>query len=143
MEKTISSLGKFRTPRRERLMADIVITSMLSESTAIVSVNGFLYSYQFVFLKNNSILKLLQSFAIHTLVPLVIEWFFNSVSLAIQTRYQNIAVMAVWQRQWKRHFFLAIVIAIPLAIWVSTYLLVIVHWRFPEAPDRSCKMLFT
>ena len=135
--------GSFRTPRRERLMADIVITSMLSESTAIVSVNGFLYSYQFVFLKNNSILKLLQSFAIHTSLPLVIEWFFNSVSLAIQTRYQNIAVMAVWQRQWKRHLFLAILIAIPLAIWVSTYLLVIVHWRFPEAPDQSCKMPFT
>ena len=135
--------GSFRTPRRERLMADIVITSMLSESTAIVSVNGFLYLYQFIFLKNNSILKLLQSFAIHTSVPLVIEWFFNSVSLAIQTRYQNIAVMAVWRRQWKRHIFLAIVIAIPLAIWVGTYLLVIVHRRFPEAPNQSCKMPLT
>ena len=77
--------GSFRTPRRERLMADIVVTSMLSESTAIVSVNGFLYLYQLIFLKNNSILKLLQSFAFHTSVPLVIEWFFNSVSLAIQT----------------------------------------------------------
>ena len=135
--------GSFRTPRRERLMADIVITSMLSESTAIVSVNGFLYLYQFIFLKNNSILKLLQSFAIHTSVQLVIEWFFNSVSLAIQTRYQNIAVMAVWRRQWKRHLFLAIVISIALAIWVSTYLLVIVHRRFPEAPNQSCKMPFT
>ena len=135
--------GSFRTPRRERLMADIVITSMLSESTAIVSVNGFFYLYQFIFLKNNSILKLLQSFAIHTSVQLVIEWFFNSVSLAIQTRYQNIAVMAVWRRQWKRHLFLAIVISIALAIWVSTYLLVIVHRRFPEAPNQSCKMPFT
>ena len=38
--------GSFRTPRRERLMADIVIMSMLSESTAIVSVNGLLYLYQ-------------------------------------------------------------------------------------------------
>ena len=33
--------GSFRTPRRERLMADIAIMSMLSESTAIVAVNGF------------------------------------------------------------------------------------------------------
>ena len=135
--------GSFRTPRRERLMADVTIMSMLSESTAIVSVNGFLYLYQFVFLGNNSILKLLQSFAIHTSVPLVIEWFFNSVSLAIQTRYQNIAVMAVWRRQWKRHSFLAIVNVIPLAIWTCTNLLVIVHGRFPEATDRPCKMPFT
>ena len=35
--------GSFRTPRRERLIADIAIMSMLSESTAIVAVNGFLY----------------------------------------------------------------------------------------------------
>ena len=68
-----SPWGSFRTPRRERLMADIVITSMLSESTAIVSVNGFLYLYQFIFLKNNTMKKLLQSFAINTSVPLVIE----------------------------------------------------------------------
>ena len=38
--------GSFRTPRRERLMADIAILSMLCESTAIVSVNGVLYLYQ-------------------------------------------------------------------------------------------------
>ena len=30
--------GSFRTPRRERLMADVAIMSMLYESTAIVSV---------------------------------------------------------------------------------------------------------
>ena len=99
--------------------------------------------YQFIFLKDHSILKLLQSFAIHTSVPLVIEWFFNSVSLAIQTRYQNIAVMAVWRRQWKRHSFLAIVNVIPLAIWTCTNLLVIVHGRFPETTDQPCKMPFT
>ena len=135
--------GSFRTPRRERLMADIVITSMLCESTAIVSVNGFLYLYQFIFLKDNSIIKLLQSFAITTSVQLVIEWFFNSVSLAIETRYQNMAVMAVWRKRWKRHTFVAIVNCIPLAIWASTNLLVVVHGRFPEATDQPCKMPFT
>ena len=36
-----SPWGSFRTPRRERLMADIAIMSMLYESTAIVSVNAF------------------------------------------------------------------------------------------------------
>ncbi|XP_078366156.1 uncharacterized protein LOC144650373 [Oculina patagonica] len=38
--------GSFRTPRRKRLTADIAIMSMLFESTAVVSVNGFLYLYQ-------------------------------------------------------------------------------------------------
>ena len=135
--------GSFRTPRRERLTADIAIMSMLFESTAVVSVNGFLHLYQWIFLGNNSLLKLLQSFAIYTSVPLVIEWFFTSVSLAIETRYQNLAVMAVWRRQWKRHILVAIVNVFPIAIWTSVSLLVIVHDRFNEPINQPCKMPFT
>ena len=133
--------GSFRTPRRERLMADLAITSMLSESTAIVSVNGYLYLYQLTFLKNNTItIPLLESFAITTSVQLVIEWFFTSVSLAMETRYQN---MAVLRKRWKRHIFVTIVNAIPFAAWASTNLLVIAHGRFQEALNKHCKMPFS
>ena len=135
--------GSFRTPRRERLMADITIMSMLFESAAIVSVNGFLYLYQYVYLTNKPLLTLLQRFAIHTSVQLVIEWFFTSVSLAIETRYQNIAVMAVWQKRWKRHILVAIVNAVPIALWTGTNLLIIVHGRFHELLNQTCKMPFT
>ena len=135
--------GSFRTPRRERLMADITIMSMLFESAAIVSVNGFLYLYQYVYLTDKPLLTLLPRFAIHTSVQLVIEWFFTSVSLAIETRYQNIAVMAVWQKRWKRHTLVAILNAVPIAIWTGTYLLIIVHGRFHELLSQTCKMPFT
>ena len=135
--------GSFRTPRRERLMADIAIMSMLYESTATVSVNGLLYLYQFMYFKDDSLLELLQSFAITTSVQLVIEWFFTSVSLAIETRYQNIAVMAVWRRQWKRHVLFAIVNVVPLALWTAGHLLVIVHERFNESVSQPCKMPFS
>jgi len=135
--------GSFRTPRRERLMAGIIIMGMLFESAAIVSVNGLLYLYQLMYLeRNDSFLELLQSFAIHTSVPLVIEWFFNSLSLAIETRYQNMAVMAVWRKQWKRHILVAIVNVLPVALWTSGNLLVIVHGRFDEPLNQSCKMPF-
>ena len=53
-KRTSAPWESFRTPRRERLMADIAITSMLSESIAIVSVNGLLYLYQFVYVQDNS-----------------------------------------------------------------------------------------
>jgi len=142
-KRTSAPWGSFRTPRRERLMADITIMSMLYESTAIVSVNGFLYLYQYIYLKDDSLLELLQSFAIATSVQLVIEWFFTSVSLAIETRYQNIAVMAVWRRRWKRHIFVAIVNAVPLAMWISTNLLVILHERFKKSSYQPCRMPFT
>ena len=143
--RTSAPWGSFRTPRRERLMADIAIISMLFESTAIVSVNGFLFLYQFIYLKNDSFLNLLQSFAITVSVQLVIEWFFTNSSLAIETRYQNMPVMAVWRRQWKRHVLVAIVNAIPVAMWTSGNLLVIVreHFDEPSIANLSCKMPFT
>ena len=80
-------------------MADIGILSMLCESTGIVSVKGLLYLYQFIYFQNASLLKLLHEFAVYTSVPLVIEWFFTGVSLAIETRFQNIAVMAAWRKR--------------------------------------------
>ena len=135
--------GSFRTPRRERLMADIAIMSMLSESTAVMSVNGFLYLYQFMYLENDSLLKLLQSFAIYTSVQLVIEWFFTSVSLAIETRYQNMAVMAVWRSKWKRHTLVAVVNAVPLAFWTGGNLFNVIRGRFNETSKHPCKMPFS
>ena len=115
--------GSFRTPRRERLMADIAIMSMLSESTAIVSVNGFIFLYKFLCLRENSLLGALQLSVKSTLFQLVIEWFFTSVSLAIETRYQNLAVMAVWQKRWKRHLLVAIVNVVPLTLYTSENIL--------------------
>ena len=139
-----SPWGSFRTPRRERLMADIAIMSMLYESTAIVSVNGLLHLYQWIYLENESFLKLFLSFAKYTSVPLVIEWFFTSVSLAIETRYQNMAVMAVWRRQWKRHILVAIVNILPVAIWTSGNLLVVIRHRFDNVPaNQTCKIPFS
>ena len=142
-KRTSAPWGSFRTPRRERLMADIAIMSMLSESTAVMSVNGFLYSYQFIYLEIDSLLKLLQSFAITTSVQLVIEWFFTSVSLAIETRYQNMAVMAVWRRRWKRHILVAVVNAVPGAFWTAGNLFNIIRIRFEEISNHPCKMPFS
>jgi len=124
-------------------MADIAIMSMLYESTAIVSVNGFLYLHQFIYLKDDSILELLQSFAITTSVQLVIEWFFTSVSLAIETRYQNIAVMAVWRRRWRRHFLIATMTSAGVTLWSNKYFLPIAHDQFNNFSNQTCKMPFT
>ena len=141
-KRTSAPWGSLRTPRRERLMADIAIMSMLFESTAIVSVNGVFYLYQYIYLKDDSLLELLQSFAISTSVQLVIEWFFTSVSLAIETRYQNIAVMAVWQRRWKRHITVAILATISAALWISKNFLDMAHERLGEPSHQPCKMPF-
>ena len=134
--------GSFRTPRRERLMADIAIMSMLYESIGLVSVNGVFFLYQLIYVENESFANLFKSFAIQTSILLVIEWFFTSVSLAIETHYQNMAVMAVWRKRWKRHILVAIVNAVPLALWSSGYIIEILHGRFSET-KHPCKMPFS
>ena len=132
LKRKLAPWGSLRTPRRERLMADIAILSMLCESTAIVSVNGVLYLYQFTYSQNIPLLKLLQEFVIHTAVALVIEWFFTGVSLAIETRFQNIAVMAVWRKRWKRHIFVAMANLFIMALSKTATFLEVVHVRFDE-----------
>ena len=134
--------GHFRTPRRERLMADIVIISMLYEAAGIVSVNSAWFLYQWVYIEGDFPLHLFVRFALRTSIAMMIEWFFSSVSLAIVTRYQNIAAMAVWRKRWKRHFLVALVYTVPLAVWTSKYVLQILSERFDD-PKQSCKMPFT
>ena len=145
--RTPAPWGSFRTPRRERLMADIAIMSMQNESAAIVSVNGILYLYQFFYTENNADVNLLQSFAINTSVPLIIEWFFNSLSLAIETRYQNMPVMAIWIRQWKRHILVATFNTVLIALWTSTNILEVINQneRFVSQAslNQTCKIPFT
>ena len=144
-ERRKVSWGGFRTPRRERLAADINIISMLYESSAIISVNGFLFLYQYFYTSDNSPLQLLQSFAIATSVPLAIEWFFTSVSIAIETRYQNLPIIAVWCKTWKRHILVALINMIGITIWGSTYLFIAIKpsKRLSNTNSYNCDMPFT
>ena len=143
LEKRRIPLGGFRTPRRERLATDICIMSMLCESSAVISVNGLLHLYQYFYTSDNSPPQLLQSFVITTSAPLVIEWLFTSVSIAIETRYQNMPIMAVWRKQWKRHIIVAAINLTIISIWSASYLLTGVQERFTNIFQDHCKMPFT
>ena len=142
LEKRQISWGGFRTPRRERLAADLTIMSMLSESSAIVTVNIFLHLYQYFYTNDNSPLKLLQSFAITTTVPLGIEWFFTSVSIAIETRYKNLPLVAVMRKRWKRHLGVLLINLVMVCIWTSSSLLIAVEVRFKDNFEDHCQMPF-
>ena len=143
LEKRQIAWGGFRTPRRERLAADLTIMSMLSESSAVVTVNIFLHLYQYFFTRDNIPLKLLQSFAVTTSVPLGIEWFFTSVSIAIETRYKNLPVMAVWRKRWKRHLAVLLINVVMVCSWTSTSLFITVEGRFKDNVKDHCQMPFT
>ena len=93
--------GSFRTPRRERLMADTSIVSKLYESIGLASANGVFFFYQLIYVENEPFANLLKLLIIQTSILLLIEGFFTNVSLVIETHYQNMAVMAVWRKRWK------------------------------------------
>ena len=136
--------GRYRTPRTERITADIAIMSMLYESTAIVSINGFFHLYQFIYMKNISHWAVLLSFTKLTAVPLAIEWLFASMSLAIETRYQNLAVISVWRKNWRRHILVTVLNVLPLAVWTSQTLFTLVQARFKDPLHQfTCKMPFS
>ena len=142
LEKRRIAWGGFRTPRRERLAADLTIMSMLSESSAVITVNIFLHLYQYFYTYDNSPLKVLKSFALTTSVPLGIEWFFTSVSIAIETRYKNLPVVAVWRKRWKRHLAVLLINLVMVCIWTSKSLLITVEGRFKDNVKDHCQMPF-
>ena len=134
-ERRRLSWESFRTARRERLATDIAIMSMQSEASAVISVNGFLHLHQYFYTEDKTLLELFQSFVITTAVPLVIEWFFTCLSIAIETRYQNRPIMAVWRRQWKRHLIAATLNTFVIALWASERLVIAIEGRFPAVKD--------
>ena len=142
VEKRKTPWGGFRTPRRERLAADLTIMSMLSESSAVIAVNIFLHLYQYFYTYDNLPLKLFQSFALTTSVPLGIEWFFTSVSIAIETRYKNLPVVAVWRQRWKRHLAVLLINVVMVCIWTSESLFITVQGRFKDNVKDYCQIPF-
>ena len=134
-ERRRLSWGRFRTARRERLATDIAIMSMLCEASAVISVSGFLHLHEYFYTDGKTVPQLLQSFAITATVPLVIEWFFTCLSIAIETRYQNRPTLAVWRRQWKRHLIVATLNTFVIALWASDSLILAIEGRFPTVKD--------
>jgi len=144
-QRRVVRCGNFRTPRRERLTADIVIIRIFYESSGVISVNAFLHLHRYFYISDHSALQLLQSIASTTTVALANEWFFASLSLAIETRYQNIPVMAVWRRRWKKHIVVAIVNAVVMASWLSSSLIltaVVNNEHSVGNPEDFCQMPF-
>jgi len=139
LENRAIAWGGFRTPRRERLAADITILSMLYESSSIISVTCFLSLYQYFRKRDNSAIELLQSFALHSSVPLIAEWFFTGVSTAIESRYQNMPVMAVWRKRWRRYILVAVINMVMVSMWAGTYLLTAVQGHFIDKTEEHCE----
>ena len=115
--------------------------SMLYEASAIMSVNGFIHLHEY-FYTDNETCQIIQSLVITTAVPLTIEWFFSGMSIAIETHYQNRPIFAEWRKQWNRHLVVAMINALPITVWSSTSLLIVIEKRFVDLKDY-CELPFS
>ena len=114
---------------------------MLCEASAVISLSGFLHLHEYFYTEGKTVPQLLQLFAITSKVPLVIEWFFTCLSIAIETQYQNRPIMAFWGSQCIIHLTVAMVNTLPIAAWSSLNLLTAIEGRFPTVKDY-CEMPF-
>ena len=64
--------------------------------------------------------------AITTSLPLAIEFFFTSVSIAIETRYQTMPITAMWRKTWKKHILVTTINSAVIAFWLSSRLMMVV-----------------
>jgi len=78
----------------------------LTPVQSLLSVNCFMYWYQYFYAGGNSPLQFLQSFALHFSFPIVTELSFTRASKSL---YQNIPVIAVYGNGWGTHMLVAVI----------------------------------
>ena len=101
-------LGAFRTPRSERLTADLALMSIIFETASIVISNSCVGMYSVIYLDKPMQISIVYV----TAAQVGIEWVFTSISLAIETHFQNIPVLRVWRKRKWQHLVSAMVIVV-------------------------------
>ena len=125
------SIKHSRTPRENRLDADLALLSIILETATIVVncaiVQIFRYYYdQDNFMKHNGY-KLLEDFLWRAIIGLLIEWAFNTLSVQLQTYYYNIPIIRVWNFRWRWMIVLIILNTVIAMLFFSDHLYVVVR----------------
>ena len=132
-----------RTPRSMRFVADISIQLLLTEPTALVTAVGFIQVYKFIFLGSNP--KLVSEFFERCATGLAIDVVFNTLSVWLQVRVFNIAVLKVWNSKNRRvHFIANIVFTLMSMLYFTEYLFAIIRTKIPaHTAALNCSLPFT
>ena len=140
-----------RTPRSMRFVADVSIQLLLTEPTALVSAVGLRQVYKFMFpdtANRPSVADLVWGFLERCATGLAIDVVFNTVSLWLQVRVFNIAVLKVWNsKNWRAHFIANIVFTLMSILYFTGFLFVIIRTKHdPHTPIRftfNCSLPFS
>ena len=136
-----------RTPRSMRFVADVSIQLLLTEPTALVTAVGFIQVYKFMFpdISNPSVPDLVWGFFERCATGLAIDVVFNTLSVWLQVRVFNIAVLKVWNsKNWRFHFIANIIFTLMSMLYFTEYLFAIIRTKIhPHRVAFNCSLPFS
>ncbi|XP_032226584.2 uncharacterized protein LOC116609874 [Nematostella vectensis] len=125
--------AKYSPPRSRRFIADISIQIMLQEATGLISALGFIHLYHFMYSdkeKPFTDTSVLMNFFTRSITGLAIDLVFNTLSVIIQTRVMNVAIIRVWRKKWRYHLVVNTIIATITMIYYTEYLFSVVRNKY-------------
>ena len=135
------------TPRSMRFVADVSIQLLLTEPTALVTAVGFIQVYKFMYpdMSNPSVPDLVWGFLERCVTGLAVDVVFNTVSVWLQVRVFNIAVLKVWNsKNWRVHFIANIVFTLMSMVYFTEYLFAVIRTKIhPHRFAFNCSLPFS
>jgi len=126
-----------KTPRSQRLMADVVICNIISETNALIYTNAFVQLYAMQINHKNNENEVLKDFLIRTFSAITIEYVFSVIAIFIFTWFKNIPVLRVWREKWKTFLGVHLFICGSMAIYSTHYLTGLVAGQVREDQSRN------
>ena len=126
-----------RTPRSQRLTADMSIQGMLFESTSIVYSIGVIQVYYLVYGASHDKWAVFRVEVVRRiLVALAVEFVFNSIAVLFQIRYMNLPVIRVWRHNWRKHLILAFITTSITVVYYTEYMLPLIRAKYKTEDVR-------
>ena len=137
-EKNLYSfVGLFRTPRTQRLIADLVICNVIHEVTALMYTNALIQLYVLqvgVGSANTKVDKyeVLGEYLTRISVAVFSEFVITVFGIFILTWYMNIPVVRVWKKEWRNFLKVNLFMCSILAIYITHYMTGVVAGKYED-----------
>ena len=136
-----SFVGLFRTPRTQRLIADLVICNVIHEVAALMYTNALiqLYALQVGLGSANTKVdkyEVLGEYLTRISVAVFSEFVITVFGIFILTWYMNIPVVRVWKKEWRNFLKVNLFICSLMAIYITHYMAGVVAGKY-EVPKGN------
>ena len=124
------------TSHSRRLKADTEIQNILFENNTLIISQAYLVLYMITNfeLSDWSVIK---ESLIRLAIGLVIEFFFNTLSIFFHIHWYNVPIPRVWSQFWRRHIFANAVILVVIICYFTAVLLSVFQVRMQHSGNSE------